>query len=117
MGARTAAATDTLDVHMRIATGSRIARLFALAAVASGCDGCSLLFHADAAQCASTSDCTARGGAFANTVCSAGTGTCVPPDAGAMDSGSDIGDSDARTDAGDAPSDVDADAGTPCTSY
>jgi hypothetical protein len=34
-----------------------------------------------------------------------------------MDSGSDTGDSDARTDAGDAPSDVDADAGTPCTSY
>lgn len=55
----------------------------ALAAVAGLASGCSLIFHADAAQCQTDGDCRARGGAFlsANLVqCLAG--TCVQPDSG-----------------------------------
>jgi hypothetical protein len=39
------------------------------------CGGCSLLLHADASQCSTDADCLARGPAFANHTCQAG--TCV----------------------------------------
>jgi hypothetical protein len=90
---------------MRIATTSGfIARLFAFTA-AAWCGGCSLLFHADAPQCATSSDCTARG--FVNTLCQAG--TCTPQSSMA-EAGAETG-TDAQGDTGD------ADAGTPCSSY
>jgi hypothetical protein len=41
------------------------------------CGGCSILFHADAIQCSSTTDCTARGSAFTGYSCNQG--TCIPP--------------------------------------
>jgi hypothetical protein len=46
------------------------------AALASGC---SLAFEADAVQCRTTPDCTARGGAFVGSVCIAS--VCATPDA------------------------------------
>lgn len=59
--------------------------------------GCSLLFHATGAQCVITSDCAARGAAFAGLVCQLG--SCVP----LADSGADGADA--------------AEGGTPCTKY
>ncbi len=41
------------------------------AALAAAATGCSLAFPGDQTQCATTSDCTARGGAFAGSVCEA----------------------------------------------
>jgi hypothetical protein len=49
------------------------------------CGGCSLLFHADAGQCSTDSDCTARGPAFANHKCQSR--TCVPIDEAGVDAG------------------------------
>ena len=49
----------------------------ALAAWLLGGAGCSLALATDAEQCNVDSDCTARGSAFANTVCTAN--VCVPP--------------------------------------
>ena len=72
------------------------------AAVLSG--GCSLLFHADASQCSSTTDCRNRGNAFLGMICQAG--TCVMPIA---EAGADTG-SDAGVDAAEAG----VDAGPPC---
>jgi hypothetical protein len=47
----------------------------AFLAAAAFCGGCSLLFHVDANQCSTDSDCTAKGPAFANHTCQSG--TCV----------------------------------------
>jgi hypothetical protein len=41
------------------------------------CGGCSILFRADADQCSTSSDCTARGATFAGYTCAGG--TCVAP--------------------------------------
>jgi hypothetical protein len=62
--------------------------------------GCSLVFHANPAQCTTTADCTARGPAFAGLVCASG--SCVAP-SGAAEAGPDA------SDAGE--------SGTPCTKY
>jgi len=48
-----------------------------LAASAALCGGCSVLFHADADQCSTSSDCAARGASFAGYTCAGG--TCVAP--------------------------------------
>jgi hypothetical protein len=58
----------------------------ALLSVAALSGGCSLLFHVDAEQCSSNSDCVARGLAFATSTCQAG--TCVLPEAGVVDASS-----------------------------
>jgi hypothetical protein len=75
--------------------GPSLASLTCAAALLSG--GCSVLFHADADQCVSNTDCTVRGTAFASHICVAG--TCIvdnKPDAG-KDGG---GGSDASMEAG-----------------
>jgi hypothetical protein len=87
----------------------RVPRVAGVAAVSAalsslgalGGAGCSLLFHASAAQCATTSDCAARGADFAGLVCVSG--SCVPPDA--------------PVDAGDGGDGGDGGTGTPCTHY
>lgn len=70
-------------------------RVGAWALAAALCGGCSLLFHADAEQCSTDSDCRARGAAL-GTICSAG--TCVEPTvndtpdgAGTPDAGAEAG--------------------------
>jgi hypothetical protein len=60
----------------------------ALVMAAALCGGCSLLLHADAAQCVASTDCAARGAAFAGYTCSQG--TCRAPIATA-DGGGDGG--------------------------
>jgi hypothetical protein len=64
-------------------TPSRFLVPAALAAWLLGGTGCSVLLQTDAQQCTVDADCTARGAAFAGTVCSAG--VCVPKEAGAPD--------------------------------
>jgi hypothetical protein len=93
---------------MRIATTSGlIRRLFAFTAAAAWCGGCSLLFHADAQQCTTNTDCTSREEPFTNTICKAG--ICVPTTT--PEAGSDTGKSDAHAETG---TDANVDAGTPC---
>jgi hypothetical protein len=77
-----------------------VARVAAVSAASSSVGvlsgaGCSLLFHANGAQCATTSDCAARGAEFAGLVCVSG--SCVPPEA--------------------TPDGGDGGNGTPCTHY
>jgi hypothetical protein len=68
----------------------------ALLSAVAFCGGCSLLLHADATQCSSTSECTARGPAFANHVCMSG--SCVSQAITSGDGG-DGGGADAHMDA------------------
>jgi hypothetical protein len=104
------------------------AGLFAATATAVLNGGCSVLFHVDADQCSTTSDCLARGADFAGAVCKAG--TCVLVDAGAMTMDSSLGLADTGPDTsmgvgGDAGPDAAAmdaseagvDAGPACTTY
>jgi hypothetical protein len=82
-----------------------VARVAAVSAALSslgalGGAGCSLLFHADAAQCATPSDCAARGADFAGLVCVSG--SCVPREAPA-DAG-DAGNGTRCTHPADCPS-------------
>jgi hypothetical protein len=79
--------------------------------------GCSVIFHADASQCSTNGDCTARGAAFANHICQAGTCVAQP----VSDAGPDgSGPKDASFDgAGNAVADAarEAEAGFHCKSY
>jgi hypothetical protein len=50
----------------------------ALLIAAALCGGCSALFHVDAKQCTTTSDCAARGTAFTGYTCNQG--TCIAPE-------------------------------------
>ncbi len=70
---------------------------------------CSLVFPADGVQCTTTSDCTARGGAFIGSVCI--NSVCSPPDAGSVvDARHDVTVEAARDARGDARSDARSDA-------
>ncbi len=81
-----------------------------LSAAAVG--GCSLLLHADASQCTSTSQCTVRGSAFANHVCVAGTCVAASPTVdGSAEGGSDGG----STEAAAAPDAGGCSVATDCT--
>lgn len=55
----------------------RLLHLLTAAALTLGTGACSLLLDAPVEQCKRTSDCTARGGAFAQSICGA-QGVCVP---------------------------------------
>lgn len=87
-----------------------LAALSGLVALASGC---SVLFHADANQCSSNTDCAARGAAFANDVCQAG--TCIASPLMANDGGVDASQSkDASVETSiDAAVEAEAEAGPP----
>ncbi len=97
------------------------AGLLAATATAVLSGGCSVLFHIDADQCATTADCTARGGAFAGAVCMAG--TCVVEDAGGTTADASMVGSDAGPDtsvgggveAGPDAAEAGIDAGPMCT--
>ncbi|MDP9149859.1 MAG: hypothetical protein M3O36_07985 [Myxococcota bacterium] len=78
-----------------------------LSAIALG--GCSLLFHADADQCTSTAQCSARGSAFANHVCQAG--TCVAAVTPVREAGVDASDDSGRVEEAAPPPDA---AGSGC---
>lgn len=53
-------------------------RIVALGSLVAGIAACSLLVDTTATQCRVDGDCTARGGAFADTVCDASRRVCVP---------------------------------------
>jgi hypothetical protein len=68
------------------------AGILAATATALSSGGCSVLFHVDDTQCATTQDCLVRGPAFASTVCQQG--SCIPFEAGpgpGTDAGTDAG--------------------------
>jgi len=76
--------------------------------------GCSVIFRAEAAQCSTNGDCTARGPSFANTFCSAGTCKPNPVPDGGVDAGKDATVvMEASVDAG---MEAEAEAGFRCTS-
>ena len=106
------AGTERLRPMRSAPRSGLIGRLFALAAAAGCCGGCSLLFHADAYECTTTPDCTNRGGAFSNTICQAG--ICVSPQDAAVskDAGRDREKSEGDVGGADA-----GDGGPPCSSY